>query len=205
MKQKQQIIHIGGGEAFNSYEQYIRYLQTAPLWHMQSDYIPSWSKRYEEYLDENYYTCLKIPMPSDGNAKYIEWKIWFERHFEFFNSELILVGHSLGGIFLAKYFSENHFPFTIKQLHFVAPVFDHEDDVEQLADFKLLNFPGKLLHQTVGEIHIYHSQDDAVVPVGESEKYHQLLPGSQLHIFKDRGHFLDETFPELFHCIQESI
>ncbi len=204
MNEKQQVVHIGGGEAFNSYDQYITYLKTAPLYHMEPEYTPTWSKRYDEYLEEETYQCLKLPMPSSGNAKYEEWKIWFERHFPYFQDNIILVGHSLGGVFLAKYLSEHTFPFTIQQLHLVAAPFDSENDIEQLADFKIIEFPKSFFDNTIGKIHIYHSKDDTVVPISESEKYHQQLPGSHLHVFEDRFHFLDETFPELFTNIKKT-
>ena len=104
---------------------------------------------------------------------------------------------------MAKYLSEELFPVSIKQLHLVAPVYDYEDDEEELADFKLTDFPGKLLEKSIPEINIYHSKDDNIVPFEESEKYHEHIPGSQLHVFEERGHFLGEEFPELFENIKK--
>ena len=48
------------------------------------------------------------------NARYEEWKIWFERMIPFLNDNVILVGHSLGGIFFVKYLSENLLPIKSK-------------------------------------------------------------------------------------------
>lgn len=76
--------------------------------------------------------------------------------------------------------------------------------MEQLKDFRLSVFPGKLLDKNISEIHIYHSKDDTVVPISESEKYHSQIPGSHFHVFEDRFHFLDKTFPELFENITKS-
>ncbi len=139
-------------------------------------------------------------MPCKQNAHYSEWKIWFERHIEFMRDGIVLVGHSLGGNFLAKYLAEEDFNLTIKQFHLVAPSHSAFED-----DFKLdfNNFPGKLLEKNIPEIHIYHSKDDKVVPIAESEKYHKQIPSSHFHVFEDRGHFLHETFPELFENIQK--
>ncbi|MAQ77365.1 hypothetical protein CL684_02470 [Candidatus Campbellbacteria bacterium] len=203
MNHKQQIVHIGGGEAFNSYDQYINYLQSVPLWHMEKsqESLP-WYKKYGEYLNEKKYECIKIPMPNDSNARYNEWKIWFERHIPFLRDGVILVGHSLGGIFLAKYLSHNTLLVDIEQLHLVAAPYDNENKKEQLADFKITEFPNDFYENTISRIHIYHSKDDTVVPISESEKYHKALPESQLRIFDDRFHFLDETFPELFENIR---
>ena len=46
-------------------------------------------------------------------------------------------------------------------------------------------------------------KDDDIVPYTESEKYHKQIPGSSLHIFEDRGHFLGEEFSELFENIKK--
>lgn len=206
MNHKQQILHIHGGMAFNSREDYLRTLRNELEFDINEEEKPkSWRHNYLEFLDEKEYQIIAPTMPSKDNATYEEWKIWFEKVILFLNSNLIVVGHSLGGLFLAKYLSENNFPVSIKQLHFVAAVYDYEDDIEQLGDFRLQNFPGKLVDMNIPEIHIYHSTDDTIVPVGEAEKYHQALPGSHLHIFDDRFHFVGETFPELFEIIKKSL
>ena len=46
-------------------------------------------------------------MPNKGNAVYEEWKMIFEKFALALSPDTIYVGHSLGGIFLAKYISEN--------------------------------------------------------------------------------------------------
>lgn len=47
-------------------------------------------------------------MPCDLDAKYIEWKIVFESVMEKLSvrDNITLIGHSLGGNFLLKYFGE---------------------------------------------------------------------------------------------------
>ena len=200
-RKQQQVMHIHGGSAFDTYEQYIENLKKWSYKIDSSDRLQRWSWNYYNFLNPDTYLVIQPEMPSKQNAKYLEWKIWFEKSFEFLEDGIILVGHSLGGIFLAKYLSENSFPFTITQLHLVAPVYSHENDDEQLADFRLAKFPGTLLEKEIPEIHIYHSKDDTIVPFEESEKYHKHIPNSQLHVFEGRGHFLGEEFPELFNNI----
>jgi hypothetical protein len=67
-------------------------------------------------------------MPNSKNASYKARKIWFEKLFPYLNDEgIILIGLSLGTIFLLKYLTENTFPKTISQLHLVGTVPDKQD------------------------------------------------------------------------------
>lgn len=78
-------------------------------------------------------------MPNGNNAQYIEWKIWFERLLPFLNDGVILIGHSLGGIFLAKYLSENNFSIKVRAAILIAAPFDALGMKESLSQFKLLS------------------------------------------------------------------
>ena len=63
-------------------------------------------------------------MPLKEDAKYEDWKIYFERYIPFLRNDCILVGSSLGAMFLAKYLSENKFPKKILATFLVCPPFD---------------------------------------------------------------------------------
>lgn len=140
-------------------------------------------------------------MPNSKNARYLEWKIWFEKLFPLLSDQVILIGHSLGGIFLAKYLCENTFPKTIKQLHLVAAPYDTEIIKESLADFALDITVGKL--SNISEyIYLYQSRDDQAVAYEDVLKYKRDIPTAELVIFEDRGHFTQEDFPELLKNIE---
>lgn len=204
MKNKKQIVHIHGGMAFNSYKHYLNILKDEMDISFEHPTDQSrWSSNYYRYIESENYQVLRPEMPSKNNAKYIEWKIWFEKLFPYLGDEVILVGHSLGGTFLAKYLSENILPKKIRQLHLVAAVYNHEDDIEQLGDFKM-DFPGIFSQNIIGDIFIYHSYDDTLVPISELEKFQSDIPNAKIFRFQDRFHFLDETFPELFENIKNA-
>lgn len=204
MNEKQQIVHIHGGMTFNSYEDYLRVLSELDISFEHPKDMSQWNRDYYRVLDKNNYEVMLPEMPSGNNAKYSEWKIWFEKIIPFLNNkDVIFVGHSLGGTFLAKYLSENEFKHGIKQLHLVAAVYDYEDEWEQLGDFRIKeDFPGLLSDRDIS-IHLYHSHDDDLVPFEEMEKFHQKLPQAEIHAFNDQGHFLGNDFPELFEAIQK--
>jgi predicted alpha/beta hydrolase family esterase len=197
---KKQVIVIHGGDTFDSYEDYLAYLTD---WEVSKEMLTSkgWKSTLQSMLGEGY-EVLKPTMPNEFNCKYVEWKIWFEKFTPFFIDEVILVGHSLGGIFLAKYLAENILPKKITALFLIAAPFD-DVDTTSLADFVLPDSL-ELITKQVDTIYLYQSEDDPIVPFSELAKYQLKLPGVHIKIFKDKGHFNQETFPELVESIQQS-
>lgn len=129
-----------------------------------------------------------MDMPSKQNAFYPAWKIWFEKLFPYLqDTKIVIVANSLGGIFIAKYLSENSFPKPIKQLHLVAPVFDNDGLVgESVASFAFDPIGLQKLSIQADEVHIWGSVDDPVVPHVHTKKYHNLIKNSVIHVFQDR-------------------
>lgn len=79
----------------------------------------------QEKLPE--FTVIKPEMPNKDIARYSVRKLRFEKYLPFLDKEkLVLIGHSLGAMFLIKYLGENGFPFKISQLHLVAPALDNQ-------------------------------------------------------------------------------
>ena len=195
---KQQILFIHGGEAFDSYEDYIDFLSEKRQVKIEDlKGKVRWRGHLQKELGDNYEVLLP-QMPCGWNAKYSEWKIWFEKLFPFFQENIILIGGSLGGIFLAKYLSENNFPLKIKATFLLAAPFDAKD---READYTLGDFAlGESLEKFSAQcpkIFLYHSEDDPVVPLADVEKYAQKLPNAEKIIFKNKGHFNLEEFPEI--------
>lgn len=142
-------------------------------------------------------------MPNKQNAKYEEWKIWFEKIIPFLEDGAILIGHSLGGVFLARYLSESVFPKKIAATMLVAaPYFEGRlRDGTRGEDFVAPDSLESFARQG-GEIFLYHSEDDPVVPFSELAKYQAALPSATARVFKDRKHFNQPDFPELVADIQ---
>lgn len=189
MINKKQILAIHGGEVFSSYDQYVEFLKSAQI---DLEQKKSWRSTLPEALGEEFEVILP-QMPNKLNAKYHEWKIWFEKYFPFLAGNIILVGHSLGAIFIAKYLSEEAFPTKIKATFLIAAPYTE-------SDFSLDSL--KKFGEQGGEIFLYHSNDDPVVPFSEFEKYQKALPKAQVIIFEDRKHFNQEQFPELVEAIK---
>jgi uncharacterized protein len=200
---KKQIVFIHGGEAFTRYEDFLTYLRNEEISDPLGEIV---RKRWQSTLRETLGDTHEVYMPSMPNkqcAKYIEWKIWFERYHAFLRDEVILIGHSQGGYFLAKYLSEERMPVKVKALYLVAAAFEPDDfGGEDGGDFAFDSANLPRLVEQVSTIHIFHSKDDPVVPYTHALKYKEALPSAELISFDDKNHFILEEFPELIDHIK---
>ena len=204
MQREQQIWFIGGGETFASREKYLQWIEgTYTDWVTNPKKIGDWKGWIRDGLADTHDT-VKIPMPDTTNADYEAWKRVFEAFCDTLDTNLPLsiVGHSLGGIFLAKYLAENTLPCILQSLHLVAPVWTHpQSELQNTASFSFDPDALKNITPQCRNIHIWASRDDDIVDYEDAQKYHTRLQGSHLHSFDDRGHFLGSHFVELFTCL----
>lgn len=198
--QKRQVVVIHGGNVFDTYEDYFAYLrdEKEPRFETMGD--KDWKDTLQRDLGEDF-AVIQPSMPNKQNAKYAEWKIWFEKHIPHLQDEIILVGHSLGGVFLVKYLSDNDFPTEISATFLVSAPFDAMESEYDLGNFVAPDDLSRLRMQG-GDIYIYHSKDDPVVDFADAEKYADKLPEAQLKTFTDKGHF-NADLPEIVEDIKK--
>lgn len=197
---KEQIIVIRGGNTFRDREQALEYFRNKNIDVVWSD------KNWKDWLQwslEDKYEFIIPKMPMCDNADYEIWKIIFQKYLEKLNDkEIILIGYSLGTIFLIKYLLENNFPKKIKQLHLVAPIvsndFQKENDTEDTGTFTFSISKLKDLENICGEIYVWHSKDDMICDFKNAEFIKQEIPNTKFKVFENRGHFFQSTFLELF-------
>jgi len=191
----QQIVVIHGGTTFKTKQECLDYLGTKPVDKETFQNTPGWKDCLAKNLGQDF-EVFNPTMPNRVNADFVEWGVWFDRLIPFLEDNVILIGHSMGGIFLAKYLSENNFPKIIKATILIAPPFKAEDMPEALTNFAITQ-PLDNFAKQAGKIYLFHSQDDPVVPFSQSEKYQQALPQAKLIKFSDREHFNQPELPEL--------
>ena len=196
---KKQVVIIHGGDTFGNDEQALEYIKSIDLdIEKYTSEKHGWKRWVREQLGPDYEVILPS-MPNSLNAKFEQWSVWFEKLFPYIDDDVILIGHSLGGIFLAKYLSLNKFPKKIKAVILVAAVFDYDTGRNTLYSFTL---PEKLDLQT-DKIILYHSKDDPIVPFDALEKYKHAFPVAETRVFSDKGHFLGDIFPEIVEEIRK--
>ena len=193
---KQQLLFIHGGTTFEKGEDYIHFLRTRPITLTLSE---RWSGSFLDRELGNTFEIIRPRMPLKENARFSDWKIHFERYIPYLHNNVVLIGESLGGIFLIKYLSENLFPKKISSLLLVAPPFDNTLPNEELSGGFILEGDLSLLSRQINNIYFFFSKDDSVVPISHMQKYedakYSVLSGKN-------GHFNVPEFPEIIDVIK---
>lgn len=202
MKKKLQILMIHGGMTFKNNKDYVHWLKTRKI---STKKKPYWEADLEKKLGKKF-EIIRPRMPLQDNATYRDWNIHFERYLPFLRSGAILIGSSLGGIFLAKYLSEHKLPKKALSVFLVCAPFDGTLSTEDLVGGFTLKSNLSLIEKNCKNLHLLFSKDDDVVPASHAEKYRKKLPRAHIVIYKSkRGHFTVPTFPEIIRIIKSDV
>ena len=203
MKKKIQIFIIHGGSTFKNKKDYLHFLKIKKI------SIKERVRWTDEFLKKNLgknFEIIKPRMPLSDNAKYKEWKIYFERFFPKLRNNIILIGSSLGGIFLAKYLSENKFPKKILSTYLICPPYDNSLPGDDLVGGFNIKSNLSLLEKNSKNLYLMFSKDDNVVPLAHAEKYRKKLKNANIIIYKNKnGHFKISKFPEIIKMIKADV
>lgn len=197
------ILVVHGGMTFKSEKDYLHYLKTKKISTQKKVY---WSGEYLEKSLGKRFEIFTPRMPLQDNAKYRDWKIFFERHLPLLKNKFILIGSSLGGVFLAKYLSESKLHRKALSVYLICPPFDNSLPKEDLVGgFKLKNNLS-LIEKSSKNLHLLFSKDDDVIPISHAEKYKSKLKSAHFVIYKSKnGHFNIDKFPEIVKMIKADV
>lgn len=198
---KSQILYIHGGDTFPTHQAYLRMLRTRQVDIFK---LGGWNGPYLDRMLGKKFHIIRPRMPLQDNAKYAEWKIHFERYIPQLRNNVILIGQSLGGTFLAKYLSESKFPKKILSTYLVCPPYDDTLPHERLVGGFRLKSDLSLLQANSKNLYLLFSKNDNVVPISQAQKYAAKLPHATMIIYKHiPGHFRITKFPEIVRMIRK--
>jgi len=201
--EKTQILFIHGGMTFKNKKDYLKFLKTREI---SADKKIKWNG---EYLDKKLgkdFQIIKPRMPLQDDSKYEEWKIHFERHFPYLRNNIILIGESLGAIFLAKYLSENKFPKKILSTYLIGTPFDNTLTGEDLVGGFKLKSDLSLMEKNCKNLNLLFSKNDDVIPVTHVKKYRNKLKNANIVIYDNiKGHFSIPEFPNIIRMIKRDL
>ena len=137
----------------------------------------------------NGYNIEYPELKSDESASDFGWTQQIGEEISNTQSDVILVGHSLGASMILKYLSENTVSKKIKGVFLIAtPFWDGNEDWK--IGLKLQeNFADKLPDEI--PVFFYHCQNDEVVPFSHLNLYKQKLPKATFRDMKHGGHQLN--------------
>lgn len=149
--------------------------------------------------------CQALEMPHPYDPNYQEYTEVLDQMK--ISEETILVGHSCGGGFLLRYFSE-HPELKPKKIVLVAPWLDLEGYLNEInPDTTYFDFELDTQLAVRTQIELVYSTDDDECILDTVKKVKKELPKiTQEHVFVDKGHFTEpdmhsKEFPELVEII----
>lgn len=193
---------IHGGMTFKTEKDYEYWLKTRKV---SIQKRPYWEADLENKLGKKF-EIIRPRMPLQDNAKYKDWRIAFERYLPLLRHNFILIGSSLGGIFLAKYLSEHKLSKKALSVYLVCAPFDGTLSTEDLVGGFRLKADLSLIERNCKNLHLLFSKDDDIVPASHAEKYRKKLKKAHIVIYKSKkGHFTVSTFPEIIKMIKNDV
>ena len=144
---------------------------------------------------------IQYPIVSQPNEPtYARWKTLLEREFRKIKTDIILIGHSLGGSMLLKYLSEEKTTVPIAGLFLVA-IPQWSQDGWNAKEFALKpDFAQRL--PAIGSIHFFHCMNDPIVPFQHLNFYQKFLNEAVFHALECGDHAFAQGLPELTKAIQ---
>lgn len=197
--EKQQVVIVPGGETFKTYQEYIEDLKNTKI-DLEKYRRKDWKSQLQEDLGEKYEVFL-LKMPNPNNAKYKEWKLFFDKVTSLLKENPVLVGHSLGGVFLVRYISEDNLNLKVLASMLIGAPYSEKEMQEYSENFIAPDNLERFRAQNKN-IFIYHSKDDPVVPYINFKKYQEAFPQAITRSFEDKDHFKQDKFPELVRDIK---
>jgi predicted alpha/beta hydrolase family esterase len=137
--------------------------------------------------------CPEIP--DEESPEYEAWKEEIEQELAALDGEVILVGHSLGALFLLKYVSEEEVEKPVVGLFLVATPYVGTGGWEFEEDALREDFAAEI-HLRI-PVFLYHSHDDEVVPFAHLALYEAKLPQATINELEGRGHQFDNDLSEV--------
>ncbi len=133
-----------------------------------------------ELQKQDIYACA-LAMPSPDTPRLTEWLDELSRHLNRNeNDEVYLVGHSLGGAVIMRYF-EQYAPPWVKGVVLVSSPCATTNN-HHLDDFLHNEFNFKTIKNNIPVFAVIHGDDDSVVPFADAERIARELGGKLIPI-----------------------
>lgn len=146
----------------------------------------------------------QFPSPPIVPAKITEWFDVLRKYGEYINEDTILVGHSLGGLFILRVLEQLNHPvravFLVGAPIGVRPILYYDRD----KSFSGFSFGWTTIKANAKSFTVFHSDNDPYVSLGNGEKLAKEL-GVELSFIPNAGHFNTKAGYTKFEALLEKI
>lgn len=168
----------------------------------------NWFPWLEGKLSKEGIRCTVPTFPSPKHQRYADWSKLLDYYLEmgYIDKETILIGHSCGSVFLARYFLEK----PELEASCLVTVSGYNGFISGNEEMDALNsdfyteYPLEEIKRRVRQVHSFYSKNDPFIPFSYLEEFARELEGQE-HVIENAGHFNSaaglDTFPELFDLI----
>jgi len=192
---KKQFLYINWWVPKENFDNYYDFLQSIDF-NPYAEKFQSWNKTLWEYLGDDW-EYMRAPFKERWYSDYEAWKIMFEKTLPYLRDDIVIGAWSLWWTFIIKYLYENKFPVKIKRLIFIAAALN-DSDIEKLGTFHLNKEKIANIISQVGNMIVYHSTDDDIVPFSDFLEMKKYFPTATFREFTDKWHFYKEArLPEI--------
>lgn len=143
-------------------------------------------------------------MPNEANAPYVVWKTKIQKELVTASEPVILVGHSLGGSYLAKMLTETKIDKPLGGIFLLeAPFWGGRGWLYE--GYKELELPQDAATKFPDDVKLflYHARDDEIAPFSHLALYSALLPRAIIREINKGGHQLNDDLSIVAKDIKE--
>ncbi len=145
----------------------------------------------KSFLEKIGYTVIMPNFPIRSDASYTKWSLILDKYKEHFNSETIVVAHSIGNSFFIKYLSQNKLQIStyISVAGFcdLFKVPEREDLNNAFIDFAVSNNEINYCKDSIKNKFSLYSDNDHVIPFDVLKNFVKKIKSSPVFI-KGVGH-----------------
>lgn len=165
-----------------------------------TDLSELWYPQVKKELEKLGLDVIAENMPDPDLARKQFWLPFIEEHVKSERSS-ILVGHSSGAVAILRYLEEN----KAEGIVLVgASHTDLNDKKEKISGYFDEPWNWEKIRKNVKWIIQFASTDDPYIPIAEARHINDKL-NSEYYEFINRGHFMQDEFPELVEAISKKL
>lgn len=165
----------------------------------------NWFPWMKKEIEKEGHRVIVPEFPNSDEPNLDEWREHMNKYEDSIDEDTVLIGHSLGGMFILRFLENRTKP--IKAVFLVATVTGPSDGLDLAPLMTTFTTPPlnlDAIKKNGGEIHLLHGDNDPYIPYKNAEQLSKNL-GATLEVVNGGGHLNASAGFEHFPKLLESI